>query len=69
MAMAMAMVENVELENQVKVRYAKLRAKLATENDTAIMIAVEDFYKEVIPELTRVRTQFIINLPRPAAAQ
>ena len=58
-----------ELENQVKVQYAKLRAKLATENDTAIMIAVEDFYKEVIPELTRIRTQFVINLPRPAAAQ
>ena len=65
----LAMVENVELENQVKVQYAKLRAKLATENDTAIMIAVKDFYKEVITELTRIRTQFIINLPRPAAAQ
>ena len=61
------------LEKMLREKYSKLRddmAELATDeaNDAAVVTAVEDFYKEAIPAVTKIRTQYILNLPRPVAA-
>ena len=61
------------LEKMLKEKYSKLRddlSELATDeaDDAAAVTAVEDFYKEAIPAVTKIRTQYILNMPRPVAA-